>query len=137
MNLKVASPVQRHNFFIQANDSIFQQDPFPASVDTPPEVEDLLLRHERQTLVRLPKSKAVLFTVHTFFTPVTDLEREPESLRDLLNSARAMPEEMAKYKCRHVWMETLERYAETILTDDVRGEGDRWGDNGVETSKVE
>jgi hypothetical protein len=48
-----------------------------------------------------------------------------------------MPDEMAKYKCRHVWMETLERYAKTILTDDVRGEGESCGEIGVEITKAE
>lgn len=113
--MKVSAPVQRNNFFLQVTPTIFQQDPFPASVDTPPAIEDIIIRHERQTLQRLPKTKAILFTVRTFFTPVKELESEPESIRELVDSALAMPEEMARYKCRQVWFETLQNWASTIL----------------------
>lgn len=117
LNLKVSAPVQRNNFFLQTTPSIFQQDPFPSFVDVPPAIEDIIIRHERQTLRRLPKSGAILFTVRTFFMPVTDLESEPESLRELVDSALAMPDEMALYKCRHVWMQTLQSWASTILAE--------------------
>jgi hypothetical protein len=31
----------------------------------------------------------------------------------------AMPDEMAKYKCRQVWMGTLQEWASTVLGDDM------------------
>lgn len=115
INMKADAPVQRNNFFLQVNDNIFQQDPFPSTVDHPIDIKDVIIRHERQTLRRLPKSSAILFMVRTFFTPVTDLEREPESLRELLDSCLAMPEDVAKYKARQVWLEPLQTWAEEIL----------------------
>ena len=117
--MKASAPIQRNNFFIQTTPEIFQQEPFESSLEQPPPIQDLIIRHERQTLRRLPKSDAILFCVRTFFTPVTDLEAEPESLRALVDSALAMPEVMAKYKCRHVWMDTLQEWASTVLGDDM------------------
>lgn len=121
--MKVSAPVQRNNFFIQTTPAIFQQEPFASSVEKPPHIEDLIIRHERQTLRRLPKSNAILFTVRTFFTPVVELAQEPDSLRELVDSASAMPEELANYKCRHVWMATLQEWASTILAGDTESTG--------------
>ena len=118
-NMNASAPIQRNNFFLQTTPEIFQQEPFESSLKKPPAIQDLIIRHERQTLRRLPKSNGILFCVRTFFTPVINLEAEPESLRALVNSALAMPDEMAKYKCRQVWMDTLQEWASTVLGDDM------------------
>jgi hypothetical protein len=132
-NMKVSAPVQRNNFFLQTTPEIFQQDPFESSLEEPPAIQDLVIRHERQILRRLPNSNAILFGVRTFFTPVIDLEAEPESLQALVDSALAMPEEMAKYKCRQVWMDTLQEWASNVLADGMDVEtGKREADGNVD-----
>ena len=115
LKMRPDEPISRHNFFIQTNDVLFQQEPFLAELPEPPRVEDIRIRHERQTLRRLSKSRAILFTVRTFMTPLVDLQDEVESVRELLGSIRAMPPEMAKYKARQVWGDVVEQWCEDTL----------------------
>ncbi|KFY15372.1 hypothetical protein V491_05701 [Pseudogymnoascus sp. VKM F-3775] len=136
LHMKVSAPVQRNNFFLQVTPTIFQQDPFPDTIDTPPTIEDIIIRHERQTLQRLPKTKAILFTVRTFFTPVTELESEPESIRELVDSALAMPEEMARYKCRQVWFQTLQNWASIILDKETECQNIEVGKKDAESKEA-
>jgi len=110
-------PISRHNFFIQTNDVLFQQEPFLSELPEPPKIEEIRLRHERQTLRRLPKTRAILFTVRTYITPITDLQGEPESVRELLGAIRAMPPEIAKYKARQVWGSVVEGWCEQVLKE--------------------
>lgn len=114
-NIKVSSPMERINFFVQTTDTMFQQTPFEASLPNPPAPEDIRLRFERQTFRRLPRSGAVCFMVRTFLIPMTDLANEPGSLRDLILACRALPPDMAKYKARQVWIDTMETYCERVL----------------------
>ncbi|KAI1613610.1 hypothetical protein EDD36DRAFT_201567 [Exophiala viscosa] len=107
--------VSRHNFFVQADDVLFQADPFPATLAAPPTIESLRIRHERQTLRRLPKTGVILFTVRTYLTPLTDLEDDPESMQEFLGAIRAFPESIARYKNRHLWGETVETWCEEKL----------------------
>ncbi|KAL2071674.1 hypothetical protein VTL71DRAFT_12909 [Oculimacula yallundae] len=108
LGLKVSNPVQRHNFFVQTDNTMFQQEPFADTVETPPKIEDIRIRHERQTLRRLPRTGAVMFLVRTYLSPITELEQELDNLYSLRSAINAWPAEMAKYKGRHVWHETFE-----------------------------
>lgn len=107
--------IARHNYFIQTNDVLFQQEPFLAELPELPKIDDIKIRHERQTLRRLPKSRAILFAVRTYLTPLLDLQDEPESIKELLGSIREMPAEMAKYKARQVWGSVVENWCEDQL----------------------
>ena len=100
---------------MQIGRNIFQQEPFPTSSKTKCKIEDVVIRHERQTLRRLPRSQAVLFTVRTYLTHVVDLVDEPQSLHNLRAAARAMPPKMGHYKGQGIWGEILEEYCDEIL----------------------
>jgi Protein of unknown function (DUF3445) len=113
--MKVGDIVARHNFFLQTDDVLFQQVPFAETLPEPPKIEDIRIRHERQTLRRLPRTGAILFLVRTYIKPLTELRDEPDSLRAFLASVRAMPPNMAKYKGRQVWGEVVEGWCEDIL----------------------
>lgn len=116
LNMKSENIISRHNFFIQTNDVLFQQEPFTSEIpNSPLKVEDVRLRHERQTLRRLPKTGVILFTVRTYLLPVRDLKDDPESVSELLGAIRAMPKEMADYKGRQLWGSTVEPWCEEIL----------------------
>jgi hypothetical protein len=117
--MKPESLISRHNFFVQTTDVLFQQEPFPSELREPPRIEEVRIRHERQTLRRLPRSGAILFTVRTYLLPVVELAGNRESIRGLMESVRAMPPEMAKYKGRQVWGEVVENWCECQL----RGQG--------------
>jgi hypothetical protein len=113
--MKPDSPISRHNFFIQTTDNLFQQEPFAAKLPTPPNIEDIRLRHERQTLRRLSKTGAILFTVRTYMTPLLDLENDVDSVRELSGAIKAMPKEMAIYKGQLLWGEVVEAWCEERL----------------------
>jgi hypothetical protein len=126
LGLKVSSPVQRSNYFVQTNDAMFQQEPFADSLPSPPRVEDIHIRHERQTLRRLPRTGAVMFLVRTYLTPMTSLGDEKDNLYSLRSAIEAWPEAMASYKGRHVWGEVFGAWCEEVLGDYVP--------TGIETS---
>lgn len=119
LGLKVSGPVQRNNFFLQTDDTMFQQEPFADSLPSPPRIEDIRVRHERQTLRRLPRTGAVMFMVRTYLTPLTDLRDEKEALYSLRSAIEAWPESMAKYKGRHVWWKEFAEWCEEVLGDYV------------------
>lgn len=77
------------------------------------------MRHERQTLRRLPRTRAVMFMVRTYLTPVTDLRDEEDNLWAFREAVRAWPPVMAKYKGRHVWGEVFENWCREVLGDYV------------------
>lgn len=114
--MKPDAPVERNNYFLQTTDELFVQEPF-ASEGENPAAEDIRLRYERQTFQRLPKSGAIAFLVRTYLTPLTDLRDEPDSLRELMGAMKALPDDMAEYKARHIWGPTVEAYCAKILKE--------------------
>ena len=119
--MKVENPVQRNNFFMQVDDTMFQQEPFANSLPEPPKIEDIRIRHERQTLRRLPRTRAVMFLVRTYLLPVIDLQREKEHLYAFRSAINAWPAEMAQYKGRHVWKDVFEEWCEEMLGQECEG----------------
>ena len=115
--MKPDSLIARHNFFIQTTDVWFQQDPFLSELPEPPKIEDIRIRHERQTLRRLPRTGAILFTVRTYMTPVLELQDEVESVEELLGAIQAMPPDMARYKGRSAWGDVVEAWCQQRLHD--------------------
>jgi len=116
-NLPVSDPVQRNTFFMQVDDTMFQQKPFPDWLPSPPKVEDIRIRIERQTLRRLPRSQAILFMVRTYLLPVVDLANEKEVLYSFREAVNAFPPEMAKYKAKHLWEGVFEEWYEKVMGD--------------------
>ena len=60
--------------------------------------ERLIIRSERETLTRLPKTQAILFTIRTYRRPLSDLEAHPEQALRLADAIRALPEDTRAYK---------------------------------------
>lgn len=58
--------------------------------------EMIALRTERQTLRRLPKTGAILFTIRTYTTPVIKLVEEPGVPSRLASAVRSWPNVVAK-----------------------------------------
>jgi len=58
--------------------------------------EMIILRTERQTLRRLPKTGAILFTIRTYTTPVVKLAEEPGVPSRLASAVRSWPDVVAK-----------------------------------------
>lgn len=126
--LGVDKPVTRINFFVQtrkeeavdkndpdelgwATSSMGDEDAFvngehgrakEEEEETP--VEWMRLRVERQTLVRLPQSGAVLFTIRVYMTEIRQIK---EAAR-LASALRSLPSDVAEYKGKNRWEAVLE-----------------------------
>lgn len=83
--LKAGRPMMRSNLLWHGNPALFAPR-LEAAPRTPPEGEPRYLRSERQCLVRLPRTEAVIFTIHTTIVEASalspqdraTLERRPD-----------------------------------------------------------
>lgn len=62
---------------------------------------DIIIKSERQTFHRLPKTNAVVFTVKTSITPLVQFPKE--ELEGLAAEIRSWLEGIATYKGRSLW----------------------------------
>lgn len=73
----------------------------PAGITAENAGERCYLRLERQTFSRLPRTRAVLFTIHTYRAPIAaalDTPDGPDRARRLAGSLRTMPPALQGYK---------------------------------------
>ncbi|KAM0545592.1 hypothetical protein ACHAPJ_011292 [Fusarium lateritium] len=113
--------VIRNNFFIQLDDGLHwshrmgdQNSDQVASWETANDrgltIEDLYFRSERQSLRRLPRSKALLFTIRTYFEPITTIAQEPHVPGRLAEAIENWDEAASTYKGKHHWADILLPY---------------------------
>lgn len=111
------SPVERKNWFIQVlppssaptrsqleelawaegtygPEDMLGEAPRPAPPEPLP--EKMRLRVERQTLRRLPRSGAIVFTIRVYMTPLTELG--PDEAGRLASAIRGVREQEAAYR---------------------------------------
>ncbi|KAK3672177.1 hypothetical protein LTR78_007930 [Recurvomyces mirabilis] len=114
------SPVLRNNYFLQVDDelawssSIGSEDSteeggigwFSAEKDRA--IKNHYFRSERQSLRRLPRSGGVVFTIRTYFLPVTEIAEEDGVPGRLASAVRSWGEDVSRYKGR-------ERYGDVLL----------------------
>ncbi|KAI4094467.1 MAG: hypothetical protein LQ348_006712 [Seirophora lacunosa] len=118
-------PVLRNNYFIQVDDnlawshSIGSEDPVDhggegkaaegwSSAEKNKAIEHHYFRSERQSLRRLPRSGGVVFTIRTYFEPITKVAEEVGVPGRLASAVRSWGDDVARYKGR-------ERYGEVLL----------------------
>jgi hypothetical protein len=100
--LAVDRPVERANWSLVDDPALHQ----PVAKDRCPDPdldpatagERLHLRVERQTLRRLPATRAVVFTIHTFVTPLAEVAAVPAAAAALRARLAEMPAAMRAYK---------------------------------------
>ena len=61
-------------------------------------IEDIHFRSERQSLRRLPRSNALMFTIRTYFEPVTVIAQEPHVPGRLAEAIRQWDGTVSYYK---------------------------------------
>ena len=96
--LRTDRPVMRRNLSIHSHDDLFRPEPHESPASFAPDVSGLdqvWLRSERQTLVRLASTGAVLFTIKTQQCPMRALARRREVARALAVKLRALEPELA------------------------------------------
>ncbi|RAH61370.1 hypothetical protein BO85DRAFT_456889 [Aspergillus piperis CBS 112811] len=115
--LKPEDPVLRNNYFIQVDDSlpwshsIGSEDAKEVSWSTAQKnkaIENHWFRSERQSLRRLPRSGGVVFTIRTYFEPITKIVEEEYVPGRLASAVRSWGDDVAVYKGR-------ERYGDVLL----------------------
>ncbi|KAI9674134.1 MAG: hypothetical protein M1817_001952 [Caeruleum heppii] len=117
--IKPEQPVLRNNYFIQVDDEL----PWSSSIgdedgkdmgwftaEKNKAVEHHMFRSERQSLRRLPRSGGVVFTIRTYFHPVTDVAQEPYVPGRLASAVRSWGDDVARYKGREMYQDTLLEY---------------------------
>ncbi|RDB20502.1 hypothetical protein Hypma_012433 [Hypsizygus marmoreus] len=87
-----------------------------------PTPSSIFLRVERQTLRRLPRSGAVVFTIRTYQTSVEKLGREPGVVRRLASALRGWGDDVGEYKAkwRGGWWDVLLDYLDNSHADMVK-----------------
>lgn len=124
-------PIIRNNFFIQLDSGLPwstrmgpQDGTQVASWETANSegltIEELHFRSERQSLRRLPKSGAIMFTVRTYFEPVTKIAEEPHVPGRLAEAIRGWDDEVKRYKGCHHWEELLLSYLDKKHEEQVK-----------------
>lgn len=105
--LHPSRPVWRLNWVLLDTDALYLPGNDCARAGPNPELnrhnagQRVFLRVERQTFRRLPASHAVLFTIRTHVRPLGDLADHPGICRRLAAALRALPEDVATYRCVH------------------------------------
>ncbi|CZT13400.1 uncharacterized protein RAG0_16912 [Rhynchosporium agropyri] len=125
-------PVLRNNYFIQVDDSL----PWSSSIgpEDGPEgtvgwftaekdkaIEHHYFRSERQSLRRLPKSGGVVFTIRTYFHPITEICEEPYVPGRLASAVRSWGDDVGKYKGRDRYGDVLLEYLDGRHREQVEG----------------
>ena len=77
------------------------------------------LRIERQALTRLPRTNAILFTIHTYQSSLAQVVNSVDRARRMFNVMKTMPEEVLAYKAITPFAPALLRY----LVAQCRDEG--------------
>lgn len=115
--LKVGSFVYRLNWGVQSHDKLYapdlnhaQEEEVVTALDgSKLDFNNVFLRCERQVLTRLPKTKALVFTIRTYVTPLSEV-RDEESAGDLCDAIDALPEPVAHYKKTEEWGPAVKAY---------------------------
>ncbi|PWY97807.1 hypothetical protein BCV70DRAFT_166146 [Testicularia cyperi] len=81
---------------------------------TPPtptqDPERVVMRTERQTLRRMPRSNCILFTIRTYLVPLTTMVEEPGVPARLASAIRSWPDDVQFYKGAELYKETVLPY---------------------------
>lgn len=117
--LKCDEMYARNNYFVQVDDdlawswSIGSEDSPDISWNTAEKnraVEHHYFRSERQSLRRLPKTGAVVFTIRTYFHPITEIAQEDFVPGRLASGIRSWGPDVQKYKGYQQYGEVLLEY---------------------------
>jgi len=105
VRLQAGRPVGRFNWSITGSDrlnlspaAVMGRNDFTVAVTAADAGDRCFLRSEWQTLSRLPRTGAILFTIHTSRDPLAAVRERPEQAARLAGLLRTMPAAMRGYK---------------------------------------
>jgi len=118
--LKIGRPVWRVNWSIKATPRLNQIPRFSFEEQQAYQYftmenigKQCFLRIERQTLSRLPRTGAILFTIHTYQTTIDEVLQHVEQARRMLGVLRTTPQELLVYKNIEPYVGVLLSYIES------------------------
>ena len=112
-HLKPQHPVVRFNWSIQAYDSLSQR---PEDEQSIMAGQSLYYRCERQSLVRLPESNAIAFTIRVYLHPLEALAGVPNAMTSLFDAIDGTPQALSRYKGFPQLEPALLRYREGVAS---------------------
>lgn len=133
--------VLRNNYFLQVDDELAWSSSI-GSEDSKDEggigwftaeknkaIEHHYFRSERQSLRRLPRSGGVVFTIRTYFHPITEVCQEPYVPGRLASAVRSWGEDVSRYKGKDRYGDVLLEYLDKKHEEQVA--------NGLDLSREE
>jgi dimethylamine monooxygenase subunit A len=93
-------PMWRINWTIHDSNELFCPGPHPSATDLTRQniLSRTWLRIERQTLRRLPQTKAIAFSIRTYLHPMTEVAADPQRKQQLNTTLANLNSETAAYK---------------------------------------
>lgn len=123
--MRVDSPIMRFNYAIDNSPELFHihshHNLSSEQLAQPLTLDQLYLRVERQFLQRLPKTRAMIFSIRTYVTPIREVTSDRVVAKALRTSVRSYTEDVAIYKNKPLWEAVLEQHLSELL-DDENGE---------------
>jgi dimethylamine monooxygenase subunit A len=121
LKIPVDKPIMRFNYAIDLSGELFHihshHNLTMETLERPLTVDQLHLRVERQFLQRLPKTKAIVFSIRTYVTPIVEVTTDQDVARALRTSVRSYSPEVAKYKNKHIWNDVLEAHLQEVVPE--------------------
>ncbi|KAF2426184.1 hypothetical protein EJ08DRAFT_689215 [Tothia fuscella] len=136
--LKPEAPMCRNNYFLQVDEdlawstSIGSEDSDVFNWGTAEKNKMISHHHfrsERQSLRRLPRSGGVVFTIRTYFHPITEICEEPYVPGRLAQAVRSWDGDVSRYRGR-------ERFGDVLL-EYLDGKHEEQIKNGLDMTKEE
>lgn len=136
--IKSEAPVLRNNYFIQVDDELAWSSSIGSedgegigwfTAEKNKAIEHHHFRSERQSLRRLPRSGGVVFTIRTYFHPMTDICEEPYVPGRLASAIRSWGDDVSKYKGKERYGDVLLEYLDKKHEEQIA--------NGLDLSKEE
>lgn len=94
--MKTDKPMLRHNWTLDSQSQLFR--PHGAALSGPGSEPLRLIRVERQTLYKLPISKAVVFGIHIYLDPLEALRGRPALVQQIIEQLEQLNPDQAAYK---------------------------------------
>jgi dimethylamine monooxygenase subunit A len=107
--MTVGKPLWRLNWSIHDSDELYAPSPQSHSpvLDASDVMQKTWLRVERQTLVRLPATQAVVFSIRTYLRRLEEVVANDERRRLLAETLRRLSNDSARYKGMLPFLEVL------------------------------
>ncbi|KAJ5883484.1 uncharacterized protein N7473_010370 [Penicillium subrubescens] len=114
------SPMERSNYFVEIKrpdenliEILYRPKGLCEKDLSDPSPEEIIIRRERQTFRRMPKTGTILFGVKTYLTTLDQLPMQ--ELENLAKEMRSWPEYVGEYKGKDVWgAKVLEFYKSRV-----------------------